>query len=181
MHKCVEYTDFAFQQFFEAAKKEPWFENTIFVITADHCNQVYFDEYRKDINRYAVPIMFYDPKGNYVGEHTDLAQQIDIYPTILQMAGYDKPFRSWGRSLIDETQQTEPFVINHDGVFYRYSKGNYICIFDGEKAIGFYDIDDLSLSQNLIANTNEEMIQIEKSCKAFIKDYFDRIIDKNLK
>ena len=181
MHKCVEYTDFAFQQFFEAAKKEPWFENTIFVITADHCNKVYFDEYRKDINRYAVPIMFYDPKGNYVGEHTDLAQQIDIYPTILQMAGYDKPFRSWGRSLIDETQQTEPFVINHDGVFYRYSKGNYICIFDGEKAIGFYDIDDLSLSQNLIANTNEEMIQIEKSCKAFIKDYFDRIIDKNLK
>ncbi len=181
MHKCVEYTDFAFQQFFEAAKKEPWFENTIFVITADHCNQVYFDEYRKDINRYAVPIMFYDPKGNYVGEHTDLAQQIDIYPTILQMVGYDKPFRSWGRSLIDETQQTEPFVINHDGVFYRYSKGNYICIFDGEKAIGFYDIDDLSLSQNLIANTNEEMIQIEKSCKAFIKDYFDRIIDKNLK
>lgn len=181
MHKCVEYTDFAFQQFFEAAKKEPWFENTIFVITADHCNQVYFDEYRKDINRYAVPIMFYDPKGNYVGEDTDLAQQIDIYPTILQMAGYDKPFRSWGRSLIDETQQTEPFVINHDGVFYRYSKGNYICIFDGEKAIGFYDIDDLSLSQNLIANTNEEMIQIEKSCKAFIKDYFDRIIDKNLK
>jgi phosphoglycerol transferase MdoB-like AlkP superfamily enzyme len=181
MHKCVEYTDFAFQQFFEAAKKEPWFENTIFVITADHCNQVYFDEYRKDINRYAVPIMFYDPKGNYVGEHTDLAQQIDIYPTILQMAGYDKPFRSWGRSLIDVTQQTEPFVINHDGVFYRYSKGNYICIFDGEKAIGFYDIDDLSLSQNLIANTNEEMIQIEKSCKAFIKDYFDRIIDKNLK
>lgn len=181
MHKCVEYTDFAFQQFFEAAKKEPWFENTIFVITADHCNQVYFDEYRKDINRYAVPIMFYDPKGNYVGEDTDLAQQIDIYPTILQMVGYDKPFRSWGRSLIDETQQTEPFVINHDGVFYRYSKGNYICIFDGEKAIGFYDIDDLSLSQNLIANTNEEMIQIEKSCKAFIKDYFDRIIDKNLK
>jgi phosphoglycerol transferase MdoB-like AlkP superfamily enzyme len=181
MHKCVRYTDFAFQQFFKAAKKEPWFENTIFVITADHCNQVYFDEYNRDINRYAVPIMFYDPKGKYIGENTDLAQQIDIYPTILQMIGYNKPFRSWGRSLIDQKQQSEPFVINHDGVFYRYSKGNYICIFDGEKAIGFYDIDDLSLSQNLIANKNEEMIQIEKRCKAFIQDYFDKIIDKKLK
>ena len=181
MHKCVGYTDFAFKQFFESAKKEPWFENTIFVITADHCNQVHYDEYKKDINRYAVPIIFYDPKGKYVGENMDLAQQMDIYPTILQMTGYDKPFRSWGRSLIDETQQTVPFVMNHDGVFYRYTKGNYICIFDGEKAIGFYGIDDLSLSQNLIANKNEEMIQLEKSCMAFIQDYFEKIIDKKLK
>ena len=181
MHKCVGYTDFAFKQFFESAKKEPWFENTIFVITADHCNQVHYDEYKKDINRYAVPIMFYDPKGKYVGENMDLAQQMDIYPTILQMTGYDKPFRSWGRSLIDEKQQTIPFVMNHDGVFYRYTKGNYICIFDGEKAIGFYGIDDLSLSQNLIANKNEEMIQLEKSCMAFIQDYFEKIIDKKLK
>ena len=181
MHKCVRYTDFAFQQFFEAAKKEPWFENTIFVITADHCNQVFYDEYRKDINRYAVPIMFYDPKGKYVGENTDLAQQIDIYPTILQMIGYDKPFRSWGRSLVDDTAQTAPFVLNHDGVYYRYSKGNYICIFDGEKALGFYDKDDLSLSKNLINDKNQEMTLIEKNCKALIKDYFDRIIDKKLK
>ena len=181
MHKCVGYTDFAFKQFFESAKKEPWFENTIFVITADHCNQVHYDEYKKDINRYAVPIIFYDPKGKYVGENMDLAQQMDIYPTILQMTGYDKPFRSWGRSLIDEKQQTIPFVMNHDGVFYRYTKGNYICIFDGEKAIGFYGIDDLSLSQNLIANKNEEMIQLEKSCMAFIQDYFEKIIDKKLK
>ena len=181
MHKCVGYTDFAFKQFFESAKKESWFENTIFVITADHCNQVHYDEYKKDINRYAVPIIFYDPKGKYVGENMDLAQQMDIYPTILQMTGYDKPFRSWGRSLIDENQQTTPFVMNHDGVFYRYTKGNYICIFDGEKAIGFYGIDDLSLSQNLIANKNEEMIQLEKSCMAFIQDYFEKIIDKKLK
>ena len=40
MHQCVGYTDFAFKQFFEAAKKEPWFQNTIFIITADHTNQI---------------------------------------------------------------------------------------------------------------------------------------------
>ena len=77
--------------------------------------------------------------------------------------------------------ETRTPIKHHLATMRLTGKGNYICIFDGEKAIGFYDIDDLSLSQNLIANTNEEMIQIEKSCKAFIKDYFDRIIDKNLK
>jgi phosphoglycerol transferase MdoB-like AlkP superfamily enzyme len=188
MHKCVGYTDFAFRKFFEAAKKEPWFNNTIFVITADHGNQIYYDEYKKAVNRFAVPILFYDPNGKYVGENRDLAQQIDIYPTILQMVGYDKPFRSWGRSLVDETsnslsplpQPETPFVMNHDGVFYRFSKGNYICIFDGEKAIGFYAIDDLSLRTNLITNKNKEMEALENHCKAFVQHYFDSIINKTL-
>ncbi len=188
MHKCVGYTDFAFRRFFEAAKKEPWFNNTIFVITADHGNQIYYDEYKKAVNRFAVPILFYDPNGKYVGENRDLAQQIDIYPTILQMVGYDKPFRSWGRSLVDETsnslsplpQPETPFVMNHDGVFYRFSKGNYICIFDGEKAIGFYAIDDLSLRTNLITNKNKEMEALENHCKAFVQHYFDSIINKTL-
>jgi len=188
MHKCVGYTDFAFRKFFEAAKKEPWFNNTIFIITADHGNQIYYDEYKKAVNRFAVPILFYDPNGKYVGENRDLAQQIDIYPTILQMVGYDKPFRSWGRSLVDETsnslsplpQPETPFVMNHDGVFYRFSKGNYICIFDGEKAVGFYAIDDLSLRNNLITNKNKEMEALENHCKAFVQHYFDSIINKTL-
>lgn len=188
MHQCVGYTDYAFKKFFEAAKKEPWFNNTIFVITADHGNQIYFDEYKKAINRYAVPILFYDPSGRYVGENRDLAQQIDIYPTILQMVGYDKPFRSWGRSLLNQPQDSlaanaqsdTPFVMNHDGVFYRFSKGNYICIFDGEKAIGFYAMDDLSLKTNLIHNKNIEMEALENHCKAFVQHYFDSIINKNL-
>ena len=181
MHKCVGYTDYAFREFFEAAKNEPWFENTIFVITADHGNQIHYDEYRKAINRYAVPIMFYDPMGNYIGENRDLAQQIDIYPTILQMVGYDKPFRSWGRSLVDDNSEIAPFVMNHDGILYRFSKGNYICIFDGQKAVGFYDIDDLSLKTNLLTQKNLEMEALEKHCKAFIQNYFYTIINKQLK
>lgn len=181
MHKCVGYTDYAFKKFFQEAKKQPWFENTIFVITADHTNEIHFDEYKKTINRYAVPILIFDPNEKYIGENTELAQQIDIYPTILQMVGYDKPFRSWGRSLVDDTSNTSPFVINHDGTFYRFSMGNYICIFDGEKAVGFYDIEDLDLKSNLIGKKDKEMEIIEKHCKAFIQEYFNSIINKKLK
>lgn len=128
-----------------------------------------------------MPILFYDPKGNYIGENRELAQQIDIYPTILQMVGYDKPFRSWGRSLVDDTSEIAPFVMNHDGVLYRFSKGNYICIFDGQKAVGFYAIDDLSLKTNLITQKNQEMKALENHCKAFIQNYFHTIINKQLK
>lgn len=179
IHRCIEYTDYALKRFFEEAKKEPWFSNTIFVFVADHCNKPYYDEYKKPINRFAIPIIIYKPNSKYVGVDDDLAQQIDIYPTILDMIGYDKPFRSWGKSLFDKTS-VEPFVINSTGNVYQFSKGNYICTFDGKKALGFYDKEDKDLKNNLIGKRNAEMNAIELKCKAFIQDYMERVIDKKL-
>ncbi|WP_027124775.1 LTA synthase family protein [Gelidibacter mesophilus] len=179
MHQPIGYTDYAFQQFFEAAKKEPWFENTIFVITADHPNQVYYEVYNKVINRRAVPILIYKPDGSLAGIEEKLAQQIDVYPTVLDLIGYKKPFRSWGRSLVSE-DGVEPFAINHNASQYHMLRGNYICTFDGEVATGFYDIDDKSLENNLIANKTPEMEATEKACRAFLQDYFERIVDKKL-
>ena len=153
IHKCAEYTDYSLKRFFNEAKKEPWFSNTIFVFVADHCNQIYYDEFQKPINRFAVPIIIYKPNSDLVGVNTDLAQQIDIYPTILDMIGYKKPFRSWGRSLFD-TKTSAPFVINSTGNIYQFSKGNYICTFDGNQATGFYDKNDKGLKTNLIAHRN---------------------------
>ena len=61
MHKCVQYTDYAIEQFMASSKNEPWFENTLFVFTADHGNQSHYDFYQKTINRFAAPVMFYAP------------------------------------------------------------------------------------------------------------------------
>lgn len=179
MHKCVEYTDFALKQFFKEAQKAPWFNNTIFVLVADHGNQTFYDEYQKPINRFAVPIIIYKPNSKYVGVDDDLAQQIDIYPTILDMIGYKKPFRSWGRSLLDKKSST-PFVMNSTSSIYQFSRGNYICTFDGKTATGFYDKNDKGLTHNLISIRNPEMNALELNCKAFIQDYMDRVVDKKL-
>jgi phosphoglycerol transferase MdoB-like AlkP superfamily enzyme len=179
MHKCVEYTDYSLQQFFNQAKKSTWYNNTIFVLVADHTNQVYYQKFNEPINRFAVPIIIYKPNSKYVGVDNDLAQQIDIYPTILDMIGYPKPFRSWGRSLIDKKSEA-PFVINSTGDISQFLKGNYICVFDGKKAIGFYDKNDKALVTNLIKTRNAEMNEIELQCKSFIQDYMNRIVDKRM-
>lgn len=179
IHQCVGYTDMAFEKFFEAAKKEPWFENTIFIITADHCNQTFYPEYKKVVNRSAIPLLIYYPKKNLVGKRTDIVQHIDIYPTILDMIGYNKPFRSWGRSLVSNNKET-PYAINYFSNQYQFQSGNYICTFDGKKATGFYAISDKGLEKNLISKRNAEMNALEIKCKAFLQDYFDRIVNKKL-
>jgi phosphoglycerol transferase MdoB-like AlkP superfamily enzyme len=179
IHQCIGYTDFSLRKFFNAAKKESWYNNTIFVLVADHDNLIYYDEYYKDQNLHTVPIMFFSPNEKYKGINKDWAQQIDIYPTLLDMIGYDKPFRSWGRSLISK-DKVSPFVTRYSSDKYQMMSGNYICAFDGEKAVGFYQKDDKDLKHNLIGNRNAEMNLLEKRCKAFLQDYMERIIDKKL-
>jgi hypothetical protein len=58
--------------------------------------------------------------------------------------------------------------------------GNYICTFDGNKVIGFYDKKDKDLKYNLISKRNAEMDVQELKCKAFIQDYMARVMDKRL-
>jgi phosphoglycerol transferase MdoB-like AlkP superfamily enzyme len=179
IHQPIGYTDYSFKKFFEAAKKEPWFKNTIFIITADHCNQPYYAYYNQIVNRFAVPILIYKPDNSLQGVNKELAQQIDIYPTILDMIGYKKPFRSWGRSLFDKKSQ--PFVFNFNGNQLQYMLGNYICTFDRKEVTGIYDIKDLGLEKNLISSLKTPEIEKMKiTTKALYQDYMERIIDKKL-
>jgi hypothetical protein len=81
--------------------------------------------------------------------------------------------------LFDKKQQA-PFIINSTGTIYQFARGNYICTFDGKTAIGFYNKEDKGLTDNLIANRNAEMDDLELSCKCFIQDYMNRVVDKRL-
>jgi phosphoglycerol transferase MdoB-like AlkP superfamily enzyme len=179
INESIGYTDMALQKFFAVAKKEPWYKNTIFVLVADHGNTIAYDEYRKEFMKNTVPIVFFSPDQKYVGVNNDWAQQIDIYPTLMDMIGYQKPFRSWGRSLLNE-KQVAPFVIKYGSNMYQFMSGNYICTFDGKKATGFYDKNDKAMERNLISKRNSEMDAIELRCKAFVQDYMERVIDKRL-
>jgi phosphoglycerol transferase MdoB-like AlkP superfamily enzyme len=179
INESIGYTDYSLKQFFATAKKQSWYKNTIFVLVADHGNTIAYDEYRKEFNKNTVPILFFSPDEKYVGVNHDWAQQIDIYPTLLDMMGYQKPFRSWGRSLISD-KQVAPFVIKYGSNVYQFMSGNYICTFDGKKAVGFYAANDNAMDRNLISKRNAEMDALELRCKAFVQDYMDRIIDRRL-
>lgn len=179
IHEGIGYTDYSLRKFFAAAKKEPWFKNTIFVMVADHSNTIFYEEYRKEFMRNTVPILFYTADERFKGVNDDWAQQMDIYPTILDMMGYQKPFRSWGRSLVNPNGQ-EPFVVKFGSNLYQYMCGNYICTFDGKKAVGFYAKEDKAMDHNLIANRTPEMDVLEVKVKAFVQDYMNRIVDKKL-
>ncbi|ACU07150.1 Probable phosphoglycerol transferase [Flavobacteriaceae bacterium 3519-10] len=181
IHAPIGYTDYSLRKFFETAKQMPWFQNTIFVMVADHTNQVAYPEYEKAMNRAAIPIMFYsaNPKYNLRGEITEPTQQMDIYPTLADLMGYNRKIRSWGRSLVSEKKE-DYLIVNSSGVEH-FIIGNYIYLFDGQNVTGIYDKNDLGFEKNLIGTVNSPEIQLGKlKAKAWYQDYMDRVINRKL-
>ena len=176
MHQCVGYTDHALRKFFEASKTSDWFENTIFIFTADHSNQTHFPFYEKTVNRFANPLMIFKSNSELKGVDMKLASHLDIFPTVADLIDYPKPFKSWGRSLVSN-QNHEPFVINYfSGGSYFMMNENLICVHNGNNAIGFYNVKDKNMENNLIRNKTQEMIDLENKCSMFLEDYFESLM-----
>lgn len=179
IHQCIAYTDYSLKRFFETVSKMEWYPNTLFVITADHPNQTYFPEYQTSVGSFAVPLVFFRPDNSLSGRKDELAQQIDIMPSILGYLNYGKPFIAFGRNLFDSN--TKPFVVNYTNGCYQLYQDSYALIFDGSKTIGLYNIKtDLMLSKNIQNELPDVVKQMEDRLKAIIQQYNSRMIEDRL-
>ncbi len=178
LHQCIGYSDNALRMFFDNARKQPWFNNTLFVLTADHNIPGDHVEYKTNANAFAIPIIFYCPTDTtLVGRDEQLAQQADIMPTILSYLGYNKPFVSFGSDLFDKNQQR--FVVNYNNDVYQIYMNDTIAYFDGRELIGAYDlITDPMLEHNVLTNNNVK--DLDQRIKAYVQQYDDRMITDNL-
>lgn len=96
---AVLYTDWAIGQFLEESEKEPWFEDTIFVVVADHCANS-AGKAALPVDRYRVPLFIYAPKWVKPGTVESLGSQMDLAPTLLSLLGVDYTTKFLGRDLL---------------------------------------------------------------------------------
>ena len=122
IHKCIRYTDNALRRFFATASRQPWYKNTLFVITSDHTNLSDHDYYQTDLGGFCSPIIFFDPSGEIKpGMRDAIAQQIDIMPTVLGYLGYDRPYVAFGCDLFN-TEPQDTWAVNYLNGIYQYVK-----------------------------------------------------------
>ena len=120
MHKCIRYVDNALRLFFQTAKQQPWYENTIFVLTADHTNLTTEPMYKTELGVCSVPILIFDPSGEIQPERRPcIAQQIDIMPTVLSHLGYPHPYVAFGQDLL-HTANADTWAVTNDNGIYHY-------------------------------------------------------------
>jgi phosphoglycerol transferase MdoB-like AlkP superfamily enzyme len=175
----IMYTDYALKKFFEKASTMPWFENTIFVITADHTSEAWQPFYKNRVGQYAIPIIFYEPHSGQSLHQGIIAQQTDIMPTVLDMLHYPKPFVAFGGSLLRN---------NEPRYSLSYLNGNYQLIQDGyswqtdhtiSNALFNFETDSL-LTTDLYKSDKNAATDKDKLLKAIIQQYNNRLIENKL-
>ena len=180
IHKCIRYTDMAIRKFFERVSHEPWFHNTIFVLTSDHTNLSDHAYYQTDLGGFCSPIIIYEP-GNQsrIPEIQDkIAQQIDILPTVMGMLHYPRPYFAFGIDLFN-TPPEETWAVNYLNGIYQYVKKEHVLQFDGEKTVGIYALSDSLMQKNLNGQLPDQP-WMEQDLKAIIQQYMSRMVEDRL-
>lgn len=183
IHKCIRYTDMALGKFFQAASRQPWFKNTIFVLTSDHTNLSDHEYYQTDLGGFCSPIIIYEP-GDTLRQpemQDKIAQQIDILPTVMGMLHYDQPYFGFGIDLFN-TAEEDTWAVNYLNGIYQYVKHGHILQFDGKKVTGFYSLSDSLMQHNLIQRSSviSHQLQMEREVKAIIQQYMERMTQNRL-
>lgn len=180
IHKCIRYTDHALKLFFEKAKTQPWYPNTLFVLTSDHTNLSDHAEYQTDLGLFSSPVILFDPSGDLEpGIREGIAQQIDILPTVLGYLGYDVPFVGFGIDLLN-TPASETWAVNYQNGIYQLVKGTYVIQHDGQQLRAVYDYRNDPLLKNNLKGSVREEETLETQLKAIIQSYMNRMLTNRL-
>ncbi len=166
IHESVGYTDYALKKFFEVAATKEWYSNTLFVITADHTQSLFFPEYANSIGEYKVPLVLFHPGKKVIADTSKVSQHVDIMPTILDYTGIEaKKTILFGRSLIDST--SEGRVYYYTNKRYMYVKNNYFIEYDNHNV----RLHSLNAIEKEITDQPTLKAQYEKELKAYIQYY----------
>lgn len=180
INRSIGYTDMAVKRFFENVSKKDWYDNTLFVITADHCqSEPQMAEYLTSTGSFEVPVFFYTPDGSLKGEDDRLMQQIDIMPVVLGCLNYNKPYFAFGSDVLHGNGDN--CVVNYINGNYQLFYRDYVIISDGTETKGLYRFKtDRLLEHNLAGTVGSVQDTLEVKVKAFIQQYNNRMIDNRI-
>lgn len=159
MQRVVQYSDWSIRQFMSAAQRQPWFENTIFVLVADHGTSQ-DATYDMSLSYNHIPLIFYAP--HLIPQpkiYTDFVQQIDILPSLLGLTSIAYEKENMG---IDIFSQNRPYAY--------FCADDKIGVIDNEYYYIYYQDGREALYQYRTQNT-ENLIQKHPDVAASMKQY----------
>ena len=106
----LHYTDWALGEFINEYKKRKDFEETIFIITADHALPHF--QGVEPYGKFRIPLIIYSPKNISPGRSQMFASQIDLFPTIIKLIDLEGKYSAIGKNILDTEKS---FAVVKDG------------------------------------------------------------------
>lgn len=142
---AVKYTDYALGKFLEQAKRQPWFNNTVFIVVADHCASS-AGKWEINIEKHHIPALIFNLDGKK-DQLNQLCSQIDLMPTLFGYLGWNYETELYGKDVNKMNVSEERALIGN----YRtlgLLKSNLFTQIDDRKNVKFFkwDINQKTMS-----------------------------------
>ncbi len=124
VENAIKYADFAIGKFFELAKQEEYYKNTVFVVVADHNVRVYGDQI-VPIDMFQIPAIIISSDIEPQVFHR-ISSQADVLATALDLIGIDLSYPILGNSIFKDTKKDINLMLFDE--IYAYRKGDYVAI-----------------------------------------------------
>ncbi|MEX2207498.1 MAG: LTA synthase family protein [Myxococcota bacterium] len=136
---AVKYTDWAIGRFIDEARSEAFFDDTVFVIVADHCASS-AGELDIPVDQYHIPMLVYAPAQIAPARVERLASQMDLAPTLLGLLGVSYRSRFFGRDILAQEPGSERALL---GTYQRlgYLKDGMLTVLSPLRRVDVYRIE----------------------------------------
>lgn len=160
----LRYSDWSLGKFFEAAQREEYFNNTLFIIVADHAEGT---GEKSLVELFRIPCLFYAPLFLKPSFDSTVHSQVDILPTILDVLNLPAVHSSLGLSMLSDK---EGFAYISSGNILGWLQGGWFLIGDQEKNISLYNIHkDIKLTSNLIEGNSLTAALMRKQMLSYLQ------------
>lgn len=175
IERSISYADYALQQFFKEAAKQPWFNTTIFLLTADHTGPAEGGYYANKAGMYRIPLIVYRP-GHSPQKHVETAQQCDLLPTALHLLEYTGAYAAFGNNLFDSTRR--PFAVNYADNVWQLISDTALVQFDGTGISRYFKLPSDSLLKHPVVPI--PVSPEERMLKAVLQQYRQSLLHNKL-
>ena len=144
---AVKYTDYAINEFLKTAKTKPWYDNTVFVIMADHCASS-AGRWELDVRNHHIPALIFNTPIIKPQKVNKLCSQIDVFPTLFDLFRWDYDSNFFGKDILKMKPEDErAFIGNYRNL--GLLEADKLMILSDQKKANYYvwNKEDNSLSQ----------------------------------
>jgi phosphoglycerol transferase MdoB-like AlkP superfamily enzyme len=175
--ESIEYADYALQQFFASAKKTNWYQNTLFVLTADHGSLSNHPFFSNMVGNQNIPILFYKPDNSLKGTFEHTFSQMDILPSVLELIGYNRPFFALGQSYLSSKNKRSFYY--GSGTQYLYHESMVFSFTNSRMTTAYNYLRDSTLTNNIISLQAKIDSMATRQFKSFIQTYNHALINNS--
>lgn len=165
----VKYTDYSLKLFFDMAKKQDWYKNTVFVIIADHCASSAGDT-ELPMDKYKIPALVYSDGFIQPQKFDQVMSQIDVMPTVFGLLNFNYQSKFLGQDIFKKEFQPKAYIATYQDL--GFVKDDHLTVISPVRMIRQY-----SLKQKPSQLSPQFNIYYDEN---IIKDHNQKLVDETI-